>query len=46
MIIFDFDKTITRRHTGGAVTNPANATDEFIDKNFADKEFFKVMLTE
>ena len=30
MIVFDFDKTITRTHTGGAVSLPAKATDEFV----------------
>jgi len=41
LVVFDFDKTITRKHTGGSVLLPVNASDEFILENFADLEFFK-----
>eukprot|EP00041_Stephanoeca_diplocostata_P007004 m.96841 g.96841 ORF g.96841 m.96841 type:complete len:213 (-) comp16673_c0_seq1:195-833(-) len=40
-VIFDFDKTITKKHTGGSVLLPVNASDDFIKSNFADLEFFK-----
>lgn len=42
IVIFDFDKTITNKHTGGSVLLPVHATDEFIEGNFADLEFLKV----
>jgi len=44
MVVFDFDKTITRKHTGGAVMLPAYANDDFIKANFADLEFFKFVV--
>lgn len=48
LVIFDFDKTITKQHTGGVVrwrsggrkVLPEKATQEYIDLNFAHKEFF------
>lgn len=42
VIIFDFDKTITNKHTGGSVALPAYATDDYIAGNFADLDFFRV----
>jgi len=44
VIIFDFDRTITRKHTNGAVMLPAHAKDDFIEKNFADLNFFKWLI--
>jgi len=44
LVIFDFDKTITRKHTGGFVQVPAEITDEYMDANFADLEFFKFVV--
>lgn len=44
MIAFDFDKTITRKHTQGAVQLPGQCTPEFIEANFADLEFFKFVV--
>eukprot|EP00040_Diaphanoeca_grandis_P021864 m.116724 g.116724 ORF g.116724 m.116724 type:complete len:231 (+) comp28531_c0_seq1:254-946(+) len=41
VIIFDFDRTITRKHTNGCVLLPAHAKDEYIENNFADLEFFR-----
>lgn len=42
VVIFDFDKTITNKHTGGSVALPAYATDDYIAGNFADLDFFRV----
>eukprot|EP00035_Acanthoeca_spectabilis_P021531 m.438756 g.438756 ORF g.438756 m.438756 type:complete len:217 (-) comp18281_c0_seq1:144-794(-) len=44
IVIFDFDKTITNKHTGGSVLLPVHATDEFIEGNFADLEFLKFVV--
>eukprot|EP00037_Helgoeca_nana_P006092 m.56516 g.56516 ORF g.56516 m.56516 type:complete len:218 (-) comp16981_c0_seq1:251-904(-) len=44
LVIFDFDKTITNKHTGGSVMLPVHATDGFITGNFADLEFFKFVV--
>eukprot|EP00729_Bicosta_minor_P013978 gene13978-6715_t len=44
LIAFDFDKTITRKHTQGAVQLPGQCTPEFIDANFADLEFFRFVV--
>jgi len=41
IVVFDFDKTITRKHTGGSVMLPAFADERYIKDNFADLEFFK-----
>eukprot|EP00039_Didymoeca_costata_P026088 m.14894 g.14894 ORF g.14894 m.14894 type:complete len:228 (-) comp5243_c0_seq1:158-841(-) len=44
LIVFDFDKTITRKHTGGMVQLPGQTTDEYITKNFADLKFFRFVV--
>jgi len=44
VVIFDFDKTITKKHTGGAVLLPVHASDDFIVNNFADREFFQFVV--
>eukprot|EP00040_Diaphanoeca_grandis_P020601 m.109564 g.109564 ORF g.109564 m.109564 type:complete len:312 (-) comp27967_c2_seq1:449-1384(-) len=41
LVVFDFDKTITKLHTQGAVIFQNEATPEFIENNFADLEFLK-----
>eukprot|EP00038_Savillea_parva_P027380 m.59264 g.59264 ORF g.59264 m.59264 type:complete len:216 (+) comp7874_c0_seq2:159-806(+) len=41
VVIFDFDKTITLKHTGGSVMLPAYADEKYIRDNFADLEFFQ-----
>lgn len=46
LCIFDFDKTITLRHTQGSVAihQKHKAEDEFIQNNFADLEFLKFVV--
>jgi hypothetical protein len=41
LVVWDFDKTITRKHTNGSVSVGNQITDEYILGNFADLEFFK-----
>lgn len=41
LVVFDFDKTITKLHTQGAVIFQNEATPEFIQSNFADLQFLK-----
>eukprot|EP00049_Salpingoeca_infusionum_P023623 m.13136 g.13136 ORF g.13136 m.13136 type:complete len:269 (+) comp5903_c0_seq1:242-1048(+) len=40
-IVLDFDKTITLRHTRGAIFQPSQMSDEKIMENFADLEFLR-----
>ena len=42
MYVFDFDKTITNKHTRGAVFIPSQAEPDELRKNFADLEFFRL----
>ena len=39
LVVFDFDKTITKRHTQGSVGTRHKAEPEFILENFADLDF-------
>jgi hypothetical protein len=41
LVVWDFDKTITRKHTNGSVSVGNQITDEYIIGNFADLEFFR-----
>ena len=41
MFVFDFDKTITNKHTRGAIFQPGQESPEELTKNFADLEFFR-----
>lgn len=41
MVVLDFDKTITSRHTRGAIFQTAGLEEEELRKNFADLAFFK-----
>eukprot|EP00050_Salpingoeca_kvevrii_P010492 m.8691 g.8691 ORF g.8691 m.8691 type:complete len:209 (+) comp2889_c0_seq1:370-996(+) len=41
MVVLDFDKTITKRHTRGAIFQTAALADEELLKNLADVEFFR-----
>lgn len=41
MFVFDFDKTITNKHTRGAIFQPVMAEPDELRKNFADLEFFR-----
>jgi hypothetical protein len=46
MIVFDFDKTITNKHTRGAIFQASQAEPEELKKNFADLDFFRYYLNE
>lgn len=43
LVVFDFDKTITARHTQGSIPvhQPHKTEDEYINKNFADLVFLR-----
>ena len=41
MFVLDFDKTITNKHTRGAIFQTAQLEPEELQSNFADLEFFK-----
>eukprot|EP00042_Codosiga_hollandica_P012613 m.28429 g.28429 ORF g.28429 m.28429 type:complete len:133 (-) comp40163_c0_seq2:496-894(-) len=41
MVVFDFDKTITKKHTSGAIFQTAQMADDVLLENFADIEFFR-----
>lgn len=44
MVVLDFDKTITLKHTRGCILQTAMLADEEILKNFADIEFFRTVV--
>lgn len=44
VVVFDFDETLTRQHTGGRVTNPEQLTPEYIRQNLAHPEFLRALL--
>jgi hypothetical protein len=46
LVIFDFDKTITARHTQGSIPvhQKHKAEDEYINNNFADLSFLKFVV--
>jgi hypothetical protein len=41
MVVLDFDKTITNKHTRGAIFQSSEMTDDVLSANFADLEFFR-----
>jgi hypothetical protein len=41
MFVFDFDKTITNKHTRGAIFQTVQAEPDELKKNFADLDFFR-----
>ena len=44
LIVLDFDKTITNKHTRGAIFHLAGMEVDVLKKNFADLDFFKVII--
>eukprot|EP00048_Salpingoeca_helianthica_P016750 m.234037 g.234037 ORF g.234037 m.234037 type:complete len:211 (+) comp19392_c0_seq1:99-731(+) len=44
MVVFDFDKTITAKHTRGAIWMPDHLETANLQKNFADFAFFKQLM--
>jgi hypothetical protein len=43
MVVLDFDKTITNKHTRGAIFQASLAEEAELVKNFADLAFFKTV---
>eukprot|EP01147_Barroeca_monosierra_P001979 gene1979-5059_t len=44
-LVFDFDKTITARHTRGAIFQLAQMEDSRIENNFSDLNFFRELIS-
>ncbi len=43
MVVLDFDKTITNKHTRGAIFQASLMEPAELQKNFADLDFFKAV---